>query len=157
VFADLTAKLVRAGDGDDFVAIGGQVALDSEHGWMLADVLPPMLHIDGSSTEASTMRYFLEFLQLLVGKIGWSDPYRVLRHDIVLDRLLTMAGAGGAYCSRWRERVERAVPVLSFAKCTMLMGPARRILAPAGGKQTAILLCGHSSARCANAIRISLL
>jgi hypothetical protein len=40
VFADLTAKLVRDGDGDDFVAIGGQVALDSEHGWMLADVLP---------------------------------------------------------------------------------------------------------------------
>jgi hypothetical protein len=74
VFADLTAKLVRAGDGDDFVAIGGQVALDSEHGWMLADVLPPMLHIDGSSTEASTMRYFLESLQLLVGKIGWSIP-----------------------------------------------------------------------------------
>jgi hypothetical protein len=106
VFADLTAKLVRAGDGDDFVAIGGQVALDSEHGWMLADVLPPMLHIDGSSTEASTMRYFLEFLQLLVGKIGWSDPGRVLRHDIVLDRLLTMAGAGGAYCSRWREPLE---------------------------------------------------
>jgi hypothetical protein len=83
-------------------------------------MLPPMLHIDGSSTEASTMRYFLEFLQLLVGKIGWSDPGRVLRHDIVLDRLLTMAGAGGAYCSRWRERPERAVPVLSFAKCTML-------------------------------------
>jgi hypothetical protein len=56
VFADLTAKLVRAGDGDDFVAIGGHVALDSEHGWTLGDVLPPVLHMDGSSIEASTMR-----------------------------------------------------------------------------------------------------
>jgi hypothetical protein len=32
VFADLTAKLVRIGDGDDFGAIGGHVALDSERG-----------------------------------------------------------------------------------------------------------------------------
>jgi hypothetical protein len=111
---------VRAGDGDGFVAVGGQVALDSEHGWMLADVLPPVLHIEGSSTKASTMRHFLEFLHLLVGKIGWSDPRRVLCHDIGLDRLLTMAGAGGEYCSRWRGRLARAVPVLSFAKCTML-------------------------------------
>ena len=60
--ADLTAKLVRIGDGDDFVAIGGHVALDSERGWMFADVLPPVFHIDGSSIEASTMRYFRDQL-----------------------------------------------------------------------------------------------
>ena len=62
VFADLTAKLVRIGDGEDFVAIGGHVALDFERGWMLTDVLPPLLHIDGSSTEAPTMRYFIDQL-----------------------------------------------------------------------------------------------
>jgi len=62
VFADLSAKLVRIGDGDDFIAIGGHVALEPERGWMLADVLPPVLHIDGSSPEASTIRYFLDQL-----------------------------------------------------------------------------------------------
>jgi AraC-like DNA-binding protein len=60
VFADPTVKLVRVGDSDDFVAIGGHVTLSPERGWMLADVLPPLLHIDGSSPEASTMRFFLD-------------------------------------------------------------------------------------------------
>jgi len=62
VFADLAAKLVRMGDGDDFVAIGGHVVLDAESGWILADVLPPSLHIDGNAPEASTMRFFLDQL-----------------------------------------------------------------------------------------------
>lgn len=60
VFADLTAKLARTGDGDDFLAIGGHVVLDRERGWILADVLPPWIHVDGNAPEASTMRVFLD-------------------------------------------------------------------------------------------------
>lgn len=62
VFADPTATCVRLGDGDDFVAIGGHVTLDPERGWMLADVLPPLVHIDGGSPEASITRLFLDQL-----------------------------------------------------------------------------------------------
>lgn len=35
-----------------------------------------------------------EFLKLLFGKVGHSDPCHLLRHDVGLDRLLTLVGAG---------------------------------------------------------------
>lgn len=35
-----------------------------------------------------------EFLKLLVAKLGCPEPYRILRHDVGLDRLLTLVGAG---------------------------------------------------------------
>ena len=35
-----------------------------------------------------------EFLKLLVSKVGHGSPCRVLRHDVGLDRLLTLVGAG---------------------------------------------------------------
>ena len=35
-----------------------------------------------------------EFLKLLVGKVGCSESFRILRHDASLDRLLTLVGAG---------------------------------------------------------------
>ena len=35
-----------------------------------------------------------EFFKLLIGKIGRSEPSRILRHDVALDRLLTLVGAG---------------------------------------------------------------
>jgi DNA-binding transcriptional LysR family regulator len=35
-----------------------------------------------------------EFFKLLIGKIGCSEPCRILRHDVTLDRLLTLVGAG---------------------------------------------------------------
>jgi DNA-binding transcriptional LysR family regulator len=35
-----------------------------------------------------------EFLELLVGKIGCSKSCRIRRHDVALDRLLTLVGAG---------------------------------------------------------------
>jgi hypothetical protein len=36
------------------------VALDSDRGGMVAEVLPPLIHVDGSSSEASTMRRLLD-------------------------------------------------------------------------------------------------
>lgn len=35
-----------------------------------------------------------EFLKLLISKVGCSAPCRLLRHDVALDRLLTLVGAG---------------------------------------------------------------
>lgn len=34
-----------------------------------------------------------ELLKLLIGKLGSSDPCRLIHHDVVLDRLLTLVGA----------------------------------------------------------------
>lgn len=36
----------------------------------------------------------LEFLKLLLSKVECFDPCRLLRHDVALDRLLTLVGAG---------------------------------------------------------------
>src|SRR4051794_6028538 len=35
-----------------------------------------------------------EFLKLFVSKVRHSDPCRLLRHDVGLDRLLTLVGSG---------------------------------------------------------------
>jgi hypothetical protein len=35
-----------------------------------------------------------EFFKLLIGKIGCSERCRILRHDVAVDRLLTLVGAG---------------------------------------------------------------
>ena len=59
LFSKATDNLGTVGDGKDFFAIGGHVALDSDRGGVLADVLPPLIHVDGSSSEASTIRWLL--------------------------------------------------------------------------------------------------
>jgi Cupin len=56
LFTKATANVAKVGDGNDFLAIGGHVALDPDRGGVLAEVLPPLIHIDGSSHEASTIR-----------------------------------------------------------------------------------------------------
>ncbi len=35
-------------DGKDFLAIGGHVALDPDRGGLVAEVLPPLIHVGGS-------------------------------------------------------------------------------------------------------------
>ena len=62
LFTKATDNVGRVGDGQDFLAIGGHVALDPDRGDLLADVLPPLIHVDASSSEASTIRWLLDQL-----------------------------------------------------------------------------------------------
>jgi len=62
LFTKATDSVVTVGNGDDFFAIGGHVALDPDRGGVLADVLPPVIHLDASSSEASTIRWLLDQL-----------------------------------------------------------------------------------------------
>lgn len=59
VFSRGTAVL---GDGNDFAHIGGHVLLDPTSGRLLADVLPPWIHIPAASPHATTFRWLLERL-----------------------------------------------------------------------------------------------
>jgi len=54
-----TAKL---GNGRDFAHIGGHVLLDPASGRLLADVLPPWIHVPGASVQATTFRWLLDQL-----------------------------------------------------------------------------------------------
>jgi AraC-like DNA-binding protein len=62
VFSGATEKIGRVGNGDDFFAVGAHIALDPERGRLLSEILPPLLHIGNSSSEASAMRWLLEQL-----------------------------------------------------------------------------------------------
>jgi len=54
-----TAKL---GDGRDFAQIGGHVLLDPTSGRLLADALPPWIHIHAASPQAAIFRWLLDRL-----------------------------------------------------------------------------------------------
>ena len=62
LFTKARDNVATVGDGRDFFAIGGHVSLDPDRGGVLADVLPPVIHVDASSSEASTIRWLLDQL-----------------------------------------------------------------------------------------------
>lgn len=62
VFSGATDKIGHIGAGDDFFAVGAHIALDPERGRLLSEVLPPLIHLENSSPEASAMRWLLEQL-----------------------------------------------------------------------------------------------
>jgi hypothetical protein len=62
LFTKATDSVATVGNGEDFFAIGGHVALDPDRGGALADVLPPVIHVDARSSEASTIQWLLDQL-----------------------------------------------------------------------------------------------
>jgi AraC-like DNA-binding protein len=54
-----TAKL---GEGEDCIQIGGHVRLDESSGALLADVLPPLIHVKAASPHATVLRWILDQL-----------------------------------------------------------------------------------------------
>jgi len=55
LFTNATDNVGTVGDGKDFFAIGGHVSLDPDRGGVLADVLSPVIQVDASSSEASSI------------------------------------------------------------------------------------------------------
>jgi AraC-like DNA-binding protein len=53
------SKVGKLGDGADFVQIGGHVRLNSTSGGLLADVLPPWIHVRAASSQATVLRWLL--------------------------------------------------------------------------------------------------
>src|SRR3546814_3372340 len=45
------------GDGNDFAQIGGHVLLDPASGRLLADALPPWIHVPAASPQATIFRW----------------------------------------------------------------------------------------------------
>lgn len=62
VFSRAGRKTAQLGDGRDFAHIGGHVLLDPASGRLLADVLPPWIHVPASSPQATTFRWILDQL-----------------------------------------------------------------------------------------------
>lgn len=62
VFSGGRNPVGNIGDGDDFAHIGGHVLLDPASGRLLADVLPPWIHVPAASPQATSFRWLLEQL-----------------------------------------------------------------------------------------------
>lgn len=54
--------IATIGDGADFAQIGGHVLLDPGSGRLLADVLPPWIHVPAATPQATSFRWLLQQL-----------------------------------------------------------------------------------------------
>ncbi|VVE18013.1 AraC family transcriptional regulator [Pandoraea aquatica] len=62
VFTGARSGITTLGDGSDFSQLGGHVLLDPTSGRLLADVLPPWIHVPAASPQATSFRWLLEQL-----------------------------------------------------------------------------------------------
>ncbi len=62
LFSGTGRTAATLGDGDDFAHIGGHVLLDPASGRLLADVLPPWIHVPAASPQATAFRWLLDQL-----------------------------------------------------------------------------------------------
>lgn len=66
-----------------------------------------------------------EFQKLLFSKVGLSEPCRLLRHDVGLDRLLTMAGAGWGVLLALEGATGATYPGVTYREVHDTDGPTR--------------------------------
>ncbi|TCR63683.1 AraC family transcriptional regulator [Bosea sp. BK604] len=62
LFSGAGKAVAILGDGTDFAHIGGHVLLDPASGRLLADVLPPWIHVPAASQQAAAFRWLLDQL-----------------------------------------------------------------------------------------------
>lgn len=62
VFSGAGKSMIALGNGRDFAHIGGHVLLDPASGRLLADVLPPWIHVPAASPQATRFRTLLDQL-----------------------------------------------------------------------------------------------
>lgn len=62
LFTGTVYRSAKLGDGDDCIQIGGHVRLDPSSGGLLADVLPPLIHVKAASPRATVLRWLLDQL-----------------------------------------------------------------------------------------------
>jgi AraC-like DNA-binding protein len=62
IFSGAGKTTAQIGDGSEFAHIGGHVLLDPASGRLLADVLPPWIHVQAALPEAGIFRWLLDRL-----------------------------------------------------------------------------------------------
>lgn len=62
IFSGAGRTTTQLGDGADFAHIGGHVLLDPASGRLLAEVLPPWIHVAAASPQAAAFRWLLDQL-----------------------------------------------------------------------------------------------
>jgi AraC-like DNA-binding protein len=62
LFSGTASNFAKLGGGEEFSYIGGHVLLDPVSGRLLADVLPPWIHVRAASPQAASFRWLLDEL-----------------------------------------------------------------------------------------------
>lgn len=62
LFVGHSGAITPLGDGDDCLVIGGHVRLDTASASLLADVLPPLIHVRAASPQAPVLHWLLDQL-----------------------------------------------------------------------------------------------
>jgi AraC-like DNA-binding protein len=62
LFTGTVYRTAKLGHGEDCIQIGGHVRLDPSSGGLLADVLPPLIHVKAASPHATVLRWLLDQL-----------------------------------------------------------------------------------------------
>ena len=62
LFTGTINRTAKIGDTEGCIQIGGHVLLDPVSGGLLADVLPPLIHVKAASPQATVLRWLLEQL-----------------------------------------------------------------------------------------------
>ena len=96
-----------------------------------------------------------EFLKLLVSKVGHPDFCRLLRHDVGLDRLLTLVGAGWGVLLSLEGSTGAVYPGVTYREVHDADGPTRFGSRAYWCQATRILRCYPSSICSESAIQIS--
>ena len=116
LFTKATDNVGKIGAGNDFLAIGGHVALDPDRGGVLAEVLPPLIHVDGSSSEASTSRWLLDQLvqEVTANRPGAMLASRQLAQLLFLQIIRFYLAASRPLTTGWLRALndERLAPAL---------------------------------------------
>lgn len=60
VFQGRTSPIIALGGGEEVLQIGGHIRLDPAYAPMLAEALPPLVHVRGETPEAQVMRWILD-------------------------------------------------------------------------------------------------
>ncbi|WP_445144092.1 AraC family transcriptional regulator [Dyella sp. Tek66A03] len=101
--AEAIVAVGNAGEADsDVLQIGGHVRLHPTHGALLADVLPPFIHVHGSAPEARALRWILDQLVLeREGLPGSAFATAQLAHLLFVQALRAYLAAGGQLRASW--------------------------------------------------------
>lgn len=106
LFAGRADPIVRVNgatrDDAEVLQIGGHVRLHPDYGALLADVLPPLIHVQGSAVEAQALRWILDQLvHEREGLPGSGLATMQLGHLLFIQVLRAHLATGGALRAGW--------------------------------------------------------
>lgn len=106
LFAGRADPIVNVGavtrDDAEVLQIGGHVRLHPDYGALLADVLPPVIHVQGSAVEAQALRWILDQLvREREGLPGSGLATVQLGHLLFIQVLRAHLATGGALRAGW--------------------------------------------------------